>query len=160
MRRTTMIISFLTFSFVICFFDDMEIANYVDETTSYTYEFEIEKLSKFFKKKYKLFDWFSNNFWKASANKCYLLISTDENVTLKNEKCFPFLRTASDEYFSIFSGTSSSKSCKTFGRFRWRSRLWWWRSRRILWNTRVHASNGLAVTKCAGWHGYNVETSR
>ena len=40
----------LFFNIFICdlFFDDMEIANYVDETTSYTYEFEIEKLSKFF----------------------------------------------------------------------------------------------------------------
>ena len=53
----------LFFNIFICdLFFDMEIANYVDETTSYTYEFEIEKLSKFFKKKYKLFDWFSNNF--------------------------------------------------------------------------------------------------
>ena len=30
-----------------------------------------------------LFDWFSDNFFKANPDKCHLLISTDENVALK-----------------------------------------------------------------------------
>ena len=31
----------------------------------------------------KLFDWFSDNSFKANPDKCHLLINTDENVTLK-----------------------------------------------------------------------------
>ena len=33
----------------------------------------------------KFFNWYSDNFLKANAGKCILLINTDENITLKNK---------------------------------------------------------------------------
>ena len=71
-------------------FDDIDIdlANYADDTTPYSYDLENENVIKLLEKNIdKLFDWFSDNFLKANLDKCHLLISTDENVTLiiKNE---------------------------------------------------------------------------
>ena len=66
-------------------FDDIDIdlANYADDTTPYSYDLENENVIKLLEKNIdKLFDWFSDNFLKANLDKCHLLISTDENVTL------------------------------------------------------------------------------
>ena len=57
----------LFFNIFICdlFFDDIDIdlVNYADDTTQYTYDFENEKVIKLLEKFIsKLFDWFSDNF--------------------------------------------------------------------------------------------------
>ena len=78
----------LFFNIFICdlFFDDIDIdlANYVDDTTLYAYGFELDKVIESLEKNIdKLFHWFSDNFLKANPDKCHLLINTDENVALK-----------------------------------------------------------------------------
>ena len=67
-------------------FDDIniDIENYADDTISYPYQIENEKIIRLPEKNInKFLDWFSDNFSKANPNKCKLLIGTDENVTLK-----------------------------------------------------------------------------
>ena len=78
----------LFFNIFICdlFFDDTDIAfaNYVDDRTPYAYDLEHDKVIKSLEKNIdKVFDWFLDNFLKANADKCHLLINTDENVALK-----------------------------------------------------------------------------
>ena len=78
----------LFFNIFICdlFFDDINIdlSNYVDDTSPYTYYFENEKVIKLLEKNIdKLFDWFSDNYLKANSDKCHLLVNTDENFKLK-----------------------------------------------------------------------------
>ena len=80
---------FNTFIFDL-FYDDIDInlANYADDTTSYAYYLERDKVIKSLEKNIeKLFDWFSENFLKANHDKCHLVRNTDENVALniKNE---------------------------------------------------------------------------
>ena len=68
------------------FFNDIntDLANYADDTTPYAYDLEHDKVIKSLEKNIdKLFDWFSDNLFKANPYKCHLLINTDENVTLK-----------------------------------------------------------------------------
>ena len=68
------------------FFDDIDIdlANYADDTTSYAYNLERDKVIKSLENNTdKLFDWFSDNFLKANPNKCHLLTNTVENVGIK-----------------------------------------------------------------------------
>ena len=68
-----------------CFDDiDIDLANYVDDTTPYAYNLELDKVIESLEKNInKLFRWFSDNFLKANPGKCHLLINTDENVALK-----------------------------------------------------------------------------
>ena len=78
----------LCFSTFICdlFFDDINIdlANYAHDTTPYAYDLERNKVIKSLEKNIdKLFEWLSDNFLKASPDKCHLLINTDEKVALK-----------------------------------------------------------------------------
>ena len=69
------------------FFDniDIDLANYADDTTPYAHALELDKVIKSPEKDIdKLFDWFSDKFFKAYPDKCHLLlINTDENVALK-----------------------------------------------------------------------------
>ena len=69
----------------LCFDDiDIDLANYVDDTTPYAYDLELDKVIESLEKNInKLFRWFSDNFLKANPGKCHLLINTDENVALK-----------------------------------------------------------------------------
>ena len=78
----------LFFNFFICdlFFDDTDIdlANYVDDTTPYVYDLELDKAIESLEKNIdNLFRWFSDNFFKANPDKCHLLINIDEDVALK-----------------------------------------------------------------------------
>ena len=73
------------FNIFICdlFFDDIDIdlANYADDTTPYTYDLELDKVIESLEKNInKLFHWFLDNFLKANPDKCHLLINTDENT--------------------------------------------------------------------------------
>ena len=78
-------LSFSIFSFLICFdYTDIDLGNYADDKTQYSYDFENKKVIKLLEKIInKLFDWFSDNFLKANPDKCHLLINNDENVALK-----------------------------------------------------------------------------
>ena len=78
----------LFFNIFICdlLFDDIDIylSTSADDMTPYTYDLENDKVIKLLEKIIqKLFDWFSDNSFKANPDKCHLLINADENVTLK-----------------------------------------------------------------------------
>ena len=57
--------------------------SYADDNTPYV-RYTLEKLEEVGK---VLFEWFSNNFLKANANKCHLILSTDEpfSINIDNE---------------------------------------------------------------------------
>ena len=68
------------------FYDDIDIdlANFADDTASYAYDLERDKVIKSLEKNIdKLFDWILDNCLKANPGKCQLFINTDENVALK-----------------------------------------------------------------------------
>ena len=57
--------------------------SYADDNTPYV-RYTLEKLEEVGK---VLFEWFSNNFLKANADKCHLILSTDEpfSINIDNE---------------------------------------------------------------------------
>ena len=76
----------LFFNIFICdlLFDiDIDLANYADDTTSYAYDLENERVIKLPEKNInKLFHWSSDNSLKGNPDKCHLHVN-DENVVLK-----------------------------------------------------------------------------
>ena len=63
---------------------NIDIANYADETTPYTYgQCGPEIISKLEKETLKLFNWFSNNGLKANAEKCHLLSSMGNGTSIQ-----------------------------------------------------------------------------
>ena len=81
----------LLFSIYICdlflIIKEVDIASYADDTTPYVckknFDEAIHDLEKALD---ELFDWFSNNYFKANASKCHFLLSPFEcrNITIKN----------------------------------------------------------------------------
>ena len=68
---------------------NIDIANYADDTTPYTYgQCGPEIISKLEKETLKLFNWFSNNGLKANAEKCHLLSSmgNDTSIQIYNKR--------------------------------------------------------------------------
>ena len=114
----------LFFNILICdlFFDDIDIdsANYEDDATPYAYDLELDKVIKSLEKNIdKLFNWFSDNSFKANPDKCHLLTNTNENVALKikNET----ITNSSNEkllgiYYSITSLVSMNRSLHYAGK--------------------------------------------
>ena len=73
----------LTDIFLFC---TTEIASYADDNTPYVTGDCLEKnLQKVEKASNTLFKWFSNNYMVANADKCHLLTSTSEEVSVKIE---------------------------------------------------------------------------
>ena len=82
----------LLFNLFLCdlflFVEEVDIMSYADDNTAYVCsennDVTLEKLEEVGK---VLFEWFSNNFLKASANKCHLILSTDEpfSINIDNE---------------------------------------------------------------------------
>ena len=82
----------LLFNIFICdlFFDiiDIEVANYSDDTTPYTYDYTIENvIQKLEINGNKIFQWFSDNYLKANPDKCHFLTNKkgDISINIKNE---------------------------------------------------------------------------
>ena len=74
---------FLTDVFLFC---PTEIASYADDNTPYATGVCLEKtLQKVEKASNTLFKWFSDNYMVANADKCHLLTSTSEEVSVKIE---------------------------------------------------------------------------
>ena len=74
---------FLTDIFLSC---PTEMASYADDNTPYATEVCLEKtLQKVEKASNTLFKWFYNNYMLANADKCHLLTSTSEEVSVKIE---------------------------------------------------------------------------
>ena len=73
---------FLTDLFFIA--SSMDIANYVDDNTPYVTANYIDSLTASLEEASKsLFTWFDNNLMKSNADKCHLLVSSNEKVTIK-----------------------------------------------------------------------------
>ena len=73
---------FLTDLFFIA--NSMDIANYADDNTPYATANDIDSLIASLKETSKsLFTWFDNNLMKSNADKCHLLVSSNEKVTIK-----------------------------------------------------------------------------
>ena len=64
--------------------NSMDIANYADDNTPYATANDIDSLIVSLEEASKsLFTWFDNNLMKSNADKCHLLVSSDEKVTIK-----------------------------------------------------------------------------
>ena len=64
--------------------NSMDIANYADDNTSYATANDIESLIASLEEASKsLFTWFDNNLMKSNADKCHLLVISNEKVTIK-----------------------------------------------------------------------------
>ena len=64
--------------------NSMDIANYADDITPYTTANDIDNLIASLEEASKsLFSWFDNNLITSNANKCHLLVSSNEKVTIK-----------------------------------------------------------------------------
>ena len=73
---------FLTDLFFIA--NSMDIANYADGNTPYATANDIDSLIGSLEEASKsLFTWFDNNLMKSNADKCHLLVSSNEKVTIK-----------------------------------------------------------------------------
>ena len=80
----------LLFNIYICdiFFDIIEsdIASYADYNTPYNFDFNLDNVkSNLEKSTNSLLNWFRENHMKANADKCHLLVSSDESCTAKIE---------------------------------------------------------------------------
>ena len=61
-----------------------DIANYADNNMPYATANDIDSLIAWREKALKsLFTWFENNLMKSNADKCHLLVSSNEKVTIK-----------------------------------------------------------------------------
>ena len=80
----------LLFNVYICdiFFDiiEFDIASYADDNTPYNFDFSLENvISNLEKSTISLLSWFTENHMKANADKCHLLVSSNESCTAKIE---------------------------------------------------------------------------
>ena len=80
----------LLFNIYICdiFFDKIECdnASYVDDNTPYNFGFNLDNvINNLEKSTNSLLNWFRQNHMKANADKCHLLVSSDEACTAKIE---------------------------------------------------------------------------
>ena len=64
--------------------NSMDIANYADDNTPYATANDIDSLIVSLEEASKsLFTWFENNLMKSNADKCHLLVNSNEKVTIK-----------------------------------------------------------------------------
>ena len=64
--------------------NSMDIANYADDNTPYATANDTDRLiASLEEASMSLFTWFENNLMKSSADKCHLLVSSNEKITIK-----------------------------------------------------------------------------
>ena len=64
--------------------NSMDISNYADDNTPYTTANDIDSLIISLEEASKsLITWFDNNLMKINADKCHLLVSSNEKATIK-----------------------------------------------------------------------------
>ena len=67
--------------------NDIDFASYADDSTLYVSSDSIVDLIRILENdSIKLFKWFSDNMMKANKDKCHLIVSSDEHVSMKLEK--------------------------------------------------------------------------
>ena len=63
---------------------EIDIANYADDNTSCTSSNDVNGLIKSLEEaSKKLFEWFHDNLMKSNSGKCYLIVSTNDNVKFR-----------------------------------------------------------------------------
>ena len=70
------------------FFDitECDMASYVDNNKPYNFDFNLDTVVSILEKcTNSLLNWFRESHMKANANKCHLLVSSDESCTAKIE---------------------------------------------------------------------------
>ena len=103
------------------FLENTDVASYADDTTPYTYGENFEEVIKSLEDSSKiLFQWFTNNYMKANADKCHLLLSTNEvfsanidNAVIQNSTTEKLLGITIDYKLSFDSHVSNL--CKKAG---------------------------------------------
>ena len=82
----------LLFNLFLCdlflFVEEVNIMSYADDSTPYVGSENVDVTPEKLEKKGKvLFEWFSNNFLKANADKCHLILRTDKlfSINIDNE---------------------------------------------------------------------------
>ena len=81
-------VPYFSISISVTFFDIIEcdIASYADDNTPYNFEFNLDNvISNSEKSANSLLNWFRENHMKANADKCHLLVISNENCTAKIE---------------------------------------------------------------------------
>ena len=74
---------FANFFFIV---NSIDITNYANKNTPHDTANDIESLITSLEEASKsLFTWFDNSFMKSNANKCHLLVSSNEKVTINHE---------------------------------------------------------------------------
>ena len=64
--------------------NSMDIANYIDDNTPHAAANDIDNLIVWPEEASKsMFTWFDNNLMNSTADKCYLLVSSHEKLTIK-----------------------------------------------------------------------------
>ena len=67
--------------------NDIDFASYADDNKLYVSSDSIVDLIRILENdSIKLFKWFSDNMMKANKDKCHLIVSSDEHVSMKLEK--------------------------------------------------------------------------
>ena len=67
--------------------NDIDFASYADDNTLYVSSDSIVDLIRILENdSIKLFKWFSDNMMKANKDKCHLIVSSYEHVSMKLEK--------------------------------------------------------------------------
>ena len=63
---------------------DIDFASYADDNTQYVSSDSIEDVIRILENdSMKLFNWFSDNMMKANKDKCHLIVSSNEHVSMK-----------------------------------------------------------------------------
>ena len=63
---------------------DIQIANYADDTTPYTVSDDVNTLLDILQKNTEiLMQWFNENYMKSNNDKCHLLITSSDDVSVK-----------------------------------------------------------------------------
>ena len=69
------------------FLENIDVASYADDTTPYTCGSDFKEVIKYLEESSKiLFKWFKDNYMKANADKCHLLLSTNDIFTAEIDK--------------------------------------------------------------------------
>ena len=80
-------VPYFSISISVTYFFDIiksDIASYADVNTPYNFDLNLDNvISNLEKSTNSLLNWFRENHMKANADKCHLLVSSDENCTAK-----------------------------------------------------------------------------
>ena len=91
--------------------DDINIANYVDDTTPFVYgDTPLNVITSLENATEKLFEWFANNHMKANHEKCHLLMSTLTPISI-NVKYYIIKNSDNEKLLGVIVGANYNFNC-------------------------------------------------